>query len=853
MVKSNKNRNGESNKRRRGQQEQEKSRAQSEEHKKARGVGNKQQPTASYHEVENHSNSSKAFMINNKRPATGSISSHRVDHNRGGDALLLPLPFPEQDNQDTMMVLPKNTFLRNEAPFTEAFQCALDTSYEGFACDVDIDIDIDEPNANKRSRARGGDNKSNISSNRNGATSTIFPHAQIRDALTDMDTDGYFRTDVTQPFGLGTKCAKTYVTRCLVGDPGTTYKYLGLRMFAHPWTNTTTHHAASAHSALDTIAELNQTLTRRSNLKLQQLTATRRGRCTTGNNIRHDIERLESSEAGFDITLINKMTPSQEFKKEPVYEQDTCSVSWHADSSLEHYSTIAVYHTLFHDYASTAETVNTNSRPHKNKKQQPQQQSKNSAITNHSQWSVGLRVVPNAEGPHATNNRGDLSSAVNDKTPPIAVSLPSGSAYYLLDDFNHHHQHAVLNNNSSASVLPVVTTRYSSTHRKLREGHTVQFMLSKCRVAIDFNFHRKGLKVWRAEQLLLTEIECEWLRQFFVQGQGHKDQLWNTWWQDPLKKLFRYWSQLEARTLQVLQTLKLAAEARFHQPHATHQKDAPGAINKAERKRQDKRKKALVAIEGILARSTNSDDDDATAVNDLYGTMADLLEERALKREHWHDREHDVVFHRMPASCRPLAFPVQYDYHESKMDNANHENEGSTGTNTMALTADAADVVLGHSPMTSGTGPYLRQLATHVRAWATAFQNKDSSALPKRCLLPTMPTIQSSGNTTVSSTDNSLHGTAQAAVVNMPQVGVEQSNKIRNEESLLLLAADNKESPVDHNSKKKQGSHSMKRQRHPPPNTSSKQCPAETNPGGSSSSATKSKTKTRDRKKKRRF
>ena len=35
--------------------------------------------------------------------------------------------------------------------------------------------------------------------------------------------------------GAGTRLAKTRVTRCLIGVPGITYFYLGLRMFAHPW------------------------------------------------------------------------------------------------------------------------------------------------------------------------------------------------------------------------------------------------------------------------------------------------------------------------------------------------------------------------------------------------------------------------------------------------------------------------------------------------------------------------------------------------------------------------------------------------------------------------------------------
>merc|ERR1712107_230169 len=50
-----------------------------------------------------------------------------------------------------------------------------------------------------------------------------------------MDIEGVFRKDVTQPMGLGTACAPTSVWRTLVGEMGMSYKYLGIRMFAHPW------------------------------------------------------------------------------------------------------------------------------------------------------------------------------------------------------------------------------------------------------------------------------------------------------------------------------------------------------------------------------------------------------------------------------------------------------------------------------------------------------------------------------------------------------------------------------------------------------------------------------------------
>lgn len=51
-----------------------------------------------------------------------------------------------------------------------------------------------------------------------------------------LDVKGMYQFDMTQPTGLGTKVVRTFVSRCLVGIPGITYKYLGLRMFAFPWT-----------------------------------------------------------------------------------------------------------------------------------------------------------------------------------------------------------------------------------------------------------------------------------------------------------------------------------------------------------------------------------------------------------------------------------------------------------------------------------------------------------------------------------------------------------------------------------------------------------------------------------------
>jgi hypothetical protein len=98
------------------------------------------------------------------------------------------------------------------------------------------------------------------------------------------------------------------------------------------------------------------------------------------------------------------MQDTADLKQEPSMKKERCTVSWHADLSLEHYSTIAVYHTV--------------TKPG---------------------WSVALRVAHNSEGPEAARRGTDITPVGG--TPPVAVSLPSGAAYYLLDDFNHHHQH----------------------------------------------------------------------------------------------------------------------------------------------------------------------------------------------------------------------------------------------------------------------------------------------------------------------------------------------------------------------------------------------------------------------------
>jgi hypothetical protein len=129
--------------------------------------------------------------------------------------------------------------------------------------------------------------------------------------------------------GPGTPLAVTKVTRTCVGDPGITYKYLGLRMFSHPWTDSAapTDTSASAVSAA-------YTCLRRQNEALDA----RSQRCLT--------KEGKGGSTRFSLTLINRMDPTArktDLKEEPEFGMGKVSVSWHADSSLVHESTIAVY------------------------------------------------------------------------------------------------------------------------------------------------------------------------------------------------------------------------------------------------------------------------------------------------------------------------------------------------------------------------------------------------------------------------------------------------------------------------------------------------------------------------------
>ena len=113
----------------------------------------------------------------------GSESKKLVPRNKTS-----PTSFPSQFPHEENLITPQNDFLQDVEPYKESFRRAVDTAYEGFVVDKDISLES---------------SSSSVSSETDG--SPLFDHEDIQHALMKMDEHGLFRTDVTQPFGLGTK------------------------------------------------------------------------------------------------------------------------------------------------------------------------------------------------------------------------------------------------------------------------------------------------------------------------------------------------------------------------------------------------------------------------------------------------------------------------------------------------------------------------------------------------------------------------------------------------------------------------------------------------------------------------
>jgi len=360
-------------------------------------------------------------------------------------------------------------------------------------------------------------------------------HNRFEAAFEELRVADFFQYDIIYktPY---TPALKTSVKRTLVGDPGITYFYLGLRLFSHPWSDLDENDRAAG--ALGTMAALNAELAERA-------VSLGKGGCAL------------RSPPLFNMSLINYMSPQDPnliLKKDPLYGMGRLAVSWHADSSLQPGSTIAVYHTVNAEGGTAAKGKGGRWGSTKGG-------GRGSAKPGKVPWRLGLRVLRDAEGPNMVSGKSRLGVAhlVDDTTPALCAALESGDLYYMLDDFNHHHQHAVLAGDSC--------TRYSSTHRVgVIPGQKVQGIIQECeeccsttRAEPEQSQQGGPWERLREEQALLDQIEFGWIRQFYAQGRRHYES--HRWWWEPIKKLTQFHAKLVTRTQKTLESLSILGDS----------------------------------------------------------------------------------------------------------------------------------------------------------------------------------------------------------------------------------------------------------------------------------------------------
>jgi alpha-ketoglutarate-dependent dioxygenase FTO len=309
--------------------------------------------------------------------------------------------------------------------------------------------------------------------------------ARLLGALEALKRRGYFHYDVVRGMG---SWVRTFVRRILVGVPGMTYSYLGLRIFAHPWDR-----GAGGTPEMEEVARANAAVTEATQRLLYEGRGVGRGgRCD------------------YNVTLINLMEDEDQRggalrnKSGNNLGNAQVAVSWHADSSLEDFSSIAVLNLHATENAGAAE--------------QAVDRVAAVAAATARPFRIALRCI--GEG-HEKKRGGGTRG-----TPAVAVALASGDAYYMLNDFNHHHHHAVLAGSRGGGGGG---GRYSSTHRvAVTAADTYSAISRRAAAALEraapvfasHHHHAKNLhgviEALRESEEVHSELEFEWLRQVRV-------------------------------------------------------------------------------------------------------------------------------------------------------------------------------------------------------------------------------------------------------------------------------------------------------------------------------------------------
>uniref|UniRef100_A0A9L0RPZ7 Alpha-ketoglutarate-dependent dioxygenase FTO n=1 Tax=Equus caballus TaxID=9796 RepID=A0A9L0RPZ7_HORSE len=129
-------------------------------------------------------------------------------------------------------------------------------------------------------------------------------------------------------------------------------------------------------------------------------------------------------------------------------------------------------------------------------------------------------------------------------------------SYSCEDDLNATHQHCVL-----AGLPP----RFSSTHRVAEcSTGTLDYIVQRCQLALqnirdetdngDVSLKSLEPAVLKQGEEIHNEVEFEWLRQFWFQGNRYKK--CTDWWCQPMTQLEELWKKMEAVTNAVLHEVR---------------------------------------------------------------------------------------------------------------------------------------------------------------------------------------------------------------------------------------------------------------------------------------------------------
>jgi len=247
-------------------------------------------------------------------------------------------------------------------------------------------------------------------------------------------------------------------------------------------------------------------------------------------------------------------------------------VSWHADSTLDHFSTIGVYHcTSPLPCTATTSAAPCNTAPSKGssgtkgskstrtstlgkrgaseegvskeetetavdpveevatadaseKKEVETEKVEETTAQKSSDepdlsWRLALRVWYDAEGPNAakaiTSRAGEMQTAAGSRiAPALAVPLPSGACYFLLDDFNHHHQHSgklclipiLPHNVNYIFVFSTYTLRVSQFLLGILTDTPVRTVCARLKGTLFSRSSRRPIVCFRSDRLIIITI-----------------------------------------------------------------------------------------------------------------------------------------------------------------------------------------------------------------------------------------------------------------------------------------------------------------------------------------------------------